>query len=144
MKFVEGMQTQNGFSAELRLTTDKAIFEEITPNPAHLEPVEFVRRGASIYTVVIFANAATRLGKVDLKYDIVIRRPDGSVYGEGKSIDGWRNRAPATAGLVHVATNTVKIQIDPEDPNGKYVVAADIHDNARKVTIHCEQAFVVR
>ena len=144
IKFHQDLQTKDGFSAELRLTTNKDVFLEITPNPEHLVPLEEVKRGVPFYTVILFANAASRNGKPDLVYAIVIKRPDGSVYGSAKDMPGWKDRPPATPGLVHIAAGTLKIKIDPEDPAGKYTVIADIRDNARGTTLHSEQSFVVK
>lgn len=143
IKFLENMPTKDGFSAELRLEANKAIFEEITPNPEHLDPVVTARRGIPFYTVILFANAATTKGKTDLTYSVVIKRPDGSVYGEGKNIAGWKYRRTPTPGLVHIAMGTLMIKIEPIDPPGKYTVEAEIRDNGRKTTIHSEKSFLV-
>jgi hypothetical protein len=144
IKFSDNMPTKNGFSAELRLTDDKTIFQEIDPNPQHLVPLKEVKRGVPFYTVILFANAASKDGKPDLTYAIIIKRPDGTTYGLAKDIPGWKNRPPAVPGLVHIAAGTLTIKIDPEDPVGEYAVIAAIRDNARATIIQSEQSFEVK
>lgn len=138
------MPTKNGFSAELRLTTNKDVFQELVPNPEHFTPVDKVKRGVPFYTAILFANAASKDGKPDMVYTIEILRPDGSVYATAKDIPGWRNRPPAVPGLVHIAMGSLTISIDPDDPSGTYTVIANISDRARGDTvIHSERLFTV-
>jgi len=143
MKFIEGMPTKNGFSADLFLTANKDVFQEVVPDPQHLVALESVKRGVPFYTVILFANAASKDGKPDMVYAITIQRPDGTIYASSKDIPGWKNRPPAVPGLVHIAAGTLKISIDPDDPAGTYTVRAEIRDNARGATVSSQRTFTV-
>ena len=70
MKFIQAMPTKDGFSADLFLTSNKDVFQEVVPDPQHLVALDSVKRGVPFYTVILFANAASKNGKPDMVYAI--------------------------------------------------------------------------
>ncbi len=88
------MKSKNGFAAELFLTESAQFFEDWrkpeTPKLTTLKK-DKARRNVPIFTAILFADPGIDAnGAADVTCDIVIRRPDGTVYGEQKDVVGWK------------------------------------------------------
>jgi hypothetical protein len=68
---------------------------------------------------------------------------DGSAYGSRKDVAAWKEKSAAPKGIVQVSKASLGIRIEPNDPNGKYLVEAKVRDIRGGVTIELEQPFSV-
>src|SRR2546423_11569573 len=92
----ENVKSQDGFGAQLWLTRYKKFFDSWKKEgDPHLTPLTTAKRNEAFYAVVLFAEpAANERGLADVTYDLTVRRPDGSVYGEGQNLNGMQDRTP--------------------------------------------------
>src|SRR5690242_13109202 len=81
----DSKKTKDGFGAWLFLTEDKKFFDDwYKPETPHLSPTNMARRNVPVFASVIFAGAGNDgEGRTDVIYHLTIRKPDGSIYGEG-------------------------------------------------------------
>jgi hypothetical protein len=80
---------------------------------------------------------------VDVTYDIVIRKPDGSIYGEQKDFVGLKGKYVAPAHSLQLAKERMGIRIDSQDPSGTYTVEVMVRDHIKKVELPLKAAFEV-
>lgn len=138
-------KAKDGFGGMLLFTEDEEFFERWnTPEPPKLVTVDGAERGVPIHTVLIFAGArAGTDGHVHVSYDAKVLKPDGSVYGEFKDIPILKDVPPAPPLALQLASGTLGILIEPEDPAGTYTVEIVIRDHVRESELKLTRSFVV-
>ena len=139
------MKSKNGFGAQLHLTQSAQFFDDWnksgTPN---LKTVEKVRRNVPLFSVILFVDPGTdSKGSADVTYDIVIRKPDGGIYGAQKGFVCLKGKDVGPAHSLHLAKERMGIQIDSQDPSGTYTVEIVVHDHMKKVELPLKATFEV-
>jgi len=135
----------NGFGVQFALTEDEKIFADWDkPIPPHFTPVSIARRGVPIFTVVILASSGLRNdGAADVTFDVVIRKPDGSVYGQDKDMVGVQGRIDPSPKALQLTRDYMGIRIEPKDPAGTYTAEVVVRDNVKKLELHAKRRFTV-
>jgi len=106
--------------------------------------VDTARRGEPIATLLMFSGCGrNKQGNCDVRMDIVVLDPAGSVYGESKNIEVWVERAAPAAGATQLAVGYMMIRIEPKDPAGQYRVKAHINDHVSGVVLDRQASFEV-
>jgi hypothetical protein len=135
----------NGFGVQFFLVEGEKFFADWEkPEPPHFTPVSIAKRGVPICTAVIFAGAGLRKnGKADVTFDVVIRKPDGSVYGKDKDMIGAQDKIDPAPRALQLARDYMGIRIEPKDPAGTYIAEVVVKDNVKKVELRLERRFTV-
>jgi len=103
-----------------------------------------VRRDVPVFlTFFISGPGVDASGAADVTADIVIRKPDGSVYFEGKDAPCWSGKYPYSPDSTQVADSKIKLRIEPKDPAGKYTVEATVHDKIKRADLTLKKTFDV-
>ena len=141
------MKSKNGFGAQLYLTQSAQFFEDWnkpgTPNLTELKNNR-AHRNAPLFSAILFVDPGIdSKGSVDVTYDIVIRKPDGSIYGEQKDFVGLKGKYVAPAHSLQLAKERMGIRIDSQDPSGTYTVEVMVRDHIKKVELPLKAAFEV-
>lgn len=141
--------SRDGFSAQLWLVPDsEAFFERMQHPDAPLIPLSgHAVRGRPVETAVLFQNPlAGENGKLDVTYDIEVRRPDDSLYGrvpDLAGVDEVDGAAPLQPGALRLGDGLIQIVIEPNDPGGIYRVQATVTDNNRHLSLELNEWFVI-
>lgn len=141
------MKSKDGFGAQLFLTEDAQFFQNWhkpeTPRLTTLEK-DKARRNVPIFTVILFVDPGTDAsGAADVTCDIVVRKPDGTVYGEQKDMAGWRGNYIVPAHNLQLSAGRMGIRIEPQDPSGIYTVEAIVRDNIKKIELPLKTSFEI-
>jgi len=141
----EAHTSTNGFGAMLFLTEDEKMFANWDgPGGPHFKPVSVARRGVPVCTVLIFVGAGLKSdGKADVTFDVVVRKPDGSIYGKDKDMVGAQDQIDPAPRALQLARDYMGIRIEPKDPAGIYTVEVLVRDNVKKVELRLKQRFTV-
>lgn len=133
------------FGAMLLLTTDADAFyaEWLKPEAPTIKITDVARRGIPITAVILFTGCRAVEGKCDVRVDFTVLEPDGSEYGLQKDVSAWKDKPAAPKGVVQLSEGSLGIRIEPDDPNGEYLVKARVRDVNGKVDIELEQPFTV-
>lgn len=76
--------------------------------------------------------------------DVVVRKPDGTVYGEQqKDMVGWKGNYNFPAHAIQLTEEHMGIRIEPQDPSGVYTVEAIVHDNIKKINLSLKTTFEI-
>jgi hypothetical protein len=75
--------------------------------------------------------------------DIIVRKPDGAVYGEQKDVVGWKGKYVVPAHNLQLAQGRMGIRIEPQDPSGVYIVETIIRDNIKKIELSLKTTFEI-
>ena len=135
----------NGFGVQFFLVEGEKFFSDWEkPKPPHIAPVSVARRGVPIFTVVIFAGAGLRNdGTADVTFDVVIRKPDGSIYGKDKDMVGMQGHIDPSPKALQLARGYMGIRIEPKDPAGTYTAEVVVRDNVKKVELRLMRRFTI-
>ena len=141
------MKSKNGFGAQLYLTQNTQFFEDWnkpgTPNLTELKNNR-AHRNVPLFSAILFVDPGLdSKGSVDVTYDIVIRKPDGSIYGEQKDFVGLKGKYVAPAHSLQLAKERMGIRIDSQDPSGTYTVEVIVRDHIKKVELPLKATFEV-
>ncbi|MEI6494227.1 MAG: hypothetical protein WCO94_16905 [Verrucomicrobiota bacterium] len=139
------MKSKKGFGAQLFLTQSPKFFEDWNkPGTPNLNMLEKAQRNVPLYSIVLFVDPGTdSKGSVDVTYDMVIRKPDGSIYGEQKNAVGLKGRFVVPAHDLQLAQERMGIQIDSQDPSGTYTVEVTVRDHIKKAELLLKATFKV-
>ncbi len=141
------MKSKNGFGAQLFLTESAQFFEDWnkpdTPKLTTLEKNK-ARRNVPIFTVILFVDPGTDAnGAAEVTCDIIVRKPDGTVYGEQKDVVGWKGKYIVPAHNLQLTEGHMGIRIEPQDPSGIYTVEAIVRDKIKKIELPLKASFEV-
>lgn len=141
------MKAKDGFGAQLFLTESAQFFEDWSkPETPKLETLkkDMAHRNVPLFTAIMFVDPSTDVaGLVDVTCDIIVRRPDGSIYGEEKGIVGWKGKYPVPAHNLQLTQGRMGIRIEPQDPSGTYTVEAIVRDNIKKNELPLNATFEI-
>ena len=134
-----------GFTAQLWMTEHEEFFQKFAQGgDVRFDGTSNVRQDVPVFlTFFITGPGIDASGAADVTADIVIRKPDGSVYFEGKEAPCWSGKYPYSPESTQVADAKIKLRIEPEDPVGKYSVEATVHDRIKKVDLTLKKTFDV-
>ena len=140
-------KSKKGFGAQLYLTQSPQFFEDWNkpeiPSLITLKDNKALRN-VPLFTVIFFVDPSTdSKGSVDVTYDMVILKPDGSIYGEQKNAVGLKGKFVVPAHQIQLAQERMGIRIEPQDPSGSYRVEVTVHDHIKKVEIRLNTTFEV-
>lgn len=138
-------RTVDGFSASLLLTPDRDWEAKWnTPHDVvpHFSSADTVALGGELNILMVFGNPARDAGgRVDIRCDLQMVRPDGSLGFDAKDIACFQATLPADATGVFMTTSNLKFVAEAGDPLGTYTVRAVLHDRVRGASVPLEATF---
>jgi hypothetical protein len=105
--------------------------------------VEKAKRNVPVLTAILFVGPGIGddgISKVTCH--AIIRKPDGSVYGEGDLV-GWEGKYLGNLHDLQLAQGRMGIRIEPQDPAGTYTVEVTVRDLVKKVELPLKVTFTV-
>ena len=134
-----------GFTAQLWMTEHEEFFQQFAQGgDVKFDGTTDVRRDVPVFlTFFIAGPGVDASGAADVTADIVIRKPDGSIYFEGKDAPCWSGKYPYSPESTQVADAKIKLRIEPKDPAGKYTVEATVRDKIKKAVVTLRKSFDV-
>jgi len=141
------IKSSHGFGAQLWLT-DKAeeFFKTWNKETAgvNLKQTREATSGIPFSTIIIFTGPGIGSNDLcDVTGDIVVKKPDGTIYGETRDANIWRNLAPPAPGQQQLAVDSLGIVIEDNDPSGRYTVEATVRDRVKKTQVTLSEHFDV-
>lgn len=140
------MKSKKGFGAQLWLTEDAKFFDTWQkPAPPTLRVRAEAHRGVPLLTTIIFLDPGVdSRGFANVTYDLIIRKPDGKIYGSFKNLVGWKSKYPALPHTLQLGQGYAGIIIEPHDSAGKYMVEAIVRDKIKRVQLSLQHSFAVK
>jgi hypothetical protein len=134
-----------GFTAQIWITEREEFFHEFARGGVvKFDGTTTVRRDVPVFlTFFIAGPGIDASGAADVTADITVRKPDGTVYFEGKDAPCWSGKYPYSPDSTQVADAKVKLRIEPNDPAGKYSIEATVHDKVKKIDLSLKKFFDV-
>lgn len=140
----DNVKSKDGFGAQLFLTESSKFFDDWQkPETPKLTPVGEVRRNVPIFTAILFVDPAVDEAKhAHVSCHVVVRRPDGKIYGEDKPV-GWNGSYIVPPHDLQLATGRMGIRIETKDPAGVYTVEVTVRDEIKKIDLLLKTSFKV-
>jgi hypothetical protein len=140
-------QTKRGFSGAVVITADRdwsANWYAPGSGQPSVTDADEVRRGGQLAILVFFANPRLDAArKADVRCDIVVLRPDGSVSANQKNLVCYQGPALGDERHTYLAAPVVKFLAEPGDLAGRWTVKVTLRDSGRRVTLPLESAFTL-
>ncbi|MBV9657932.1 MAG: hypothetical protein JO295_07460, partial [Verrucomicrobia bacterium] len=157
------------FCAQLWLVAERTFFATAARGqlPA-FRPVRNATRGHQFFAAILFANCAPDpRGAASVNYDVTVRRPDGTLYGQSKSLVGCQGplvarptaansspslsaaespppvATPAAAPALQLGRDYLGILLGDNDPVGVYTVEALVRDRIGDTELALKTTFTV-
>lgn len=140
-------QTKRGFSGALVITPERNWAAKwATPGddvPTFTEARE-VRRGGELAMLIFFANPKLDAArKADVRCDIHVSRPDGSVSADQKNLVCYQGSALGDEKHVYLAAPVVEFVAEPNDLAGKWTVKVTLREGGRRATLPLQSSFTL-
>ena len=131
---IVAQQPADDFTFLLALTRQDAQLDWWSGVPAQFGPqistITSVSKGEYFKILPIFNKYGTASNKsVNITYDILIQRPDGSTYNQTTNCIGYQGQARGP--LLLPATAILTVCFDPEDPFGEYLITVSAKDHVK-------------
>ena len=140
-------KSRGDFGAMILLTKKAQEFVAAWGQPTASVPIsvaQTVHRGERITAFISFVGCTPEQGGLcNITGDFVILKPDGSVYGEFSQVELWTGKSALPIGQLGLGVRHATVEIEPDDPLGRYLVKAKVHDHNGNITLELEQVFVV-
>jgi len=118
------------------------LYEWAKPKTPVLSHTSTYQRGDTVITALfVGTEAKDKNGDADVTYDITIFKPDGSIYGDFKQLDLWRN---APAPMFELVQQPIVIKLEDNDPLGVYKISITVHENNLKKQVDFKMSFLVQ
>ena len=147
-KFLEESDSQrmtNGFGGRLDFTTDPDF---INTWRQHWNSVSTINRTNGVY-IVLFVACKYEVEDQDSVYDLVIKRPDGSVCNSFTNLPAVKQHLtlatvlPDAKPTLKLSPKFVVFQIDPPDPTGTYTVEVELRDRLKGTRVKLKKELLV-
>lgn len=142
----DNIQSKGGFGAQLWLVQGQQFFDDWRkPGTPSIDPASLVQRGQTLSTVLVFYGPGRdNKGLCNVHYNVVVRRPNGTVYDHRDDLIGYQDLAPTSDRQMMLGRDYVTLNIGIDDPVGIYTVEAVVRDNVGQVDLPLKQTFVVQ
>ena len=101
-----------------------------------------VRRGVSLAPFILFIGCQEGEGGVcSASFDLEVLRPDGTRLFRTDQLELWRGKPAPLAGSLGLSIGYAAIELEPNDPLGRYLVRAHVRDEYAGITFPLEQTF---
>ncbi|HSH37439.1 MAG TPA: hypothetical protein VK993_01530 [Chthoniobacterales bacterium] len=137
--------SKDAFTAQLWLTEHEDFFRKFAQGGnIRFGATSKVKRDVPVFiTFFISGPGVGASGAAHVAVDIIVRRPDGTVYFEGRDAPCWTGTYPCAPDSTQVGDAKVKLRIEPKDPVGQYAVEATVHDKIKKLSLPLKKTFDV-
>ncbi len=140
-------QSKRGFSGALVITADRDwAVKWATPGDGATAITEAsqVGRGGQLALLIFFANPKLDAArKADVRCDIHVVRPDGSVSADQKNLVCYQGTALGDARHIYLSAPVVKFVAEPADLAGQWTVKVMLRDSGRRVMLPLESSFTL-
>ena len=140
-------KSRGDFGAMILLTKKAQEFLKAWDQPTEgvsISVTQRVHRGEKITAFISFMGCRSDKNSLcNVIGDFIILKPDGSIYGEFPQTELWKNKPALLKDKLELGTRYPTVEIEPNDPLGKYVIKARVHDQNGNITIELEQDFIV-
>lgn len=143
----DSRQAKRGFSGALMITADRdwamKWADPAQGAPAIAQASE-VRRGGQLSVLVFFANPKLDAArKADVRCDIHVLRPDGTVSADQKNLVCYQGPALGDERHTYLSAPVVKFTAEPADLAGKWTVKVTLRDPGRRATLPLVSTFTL-
>ena len=109
------------------------------------QPVKVVPKGKLVAAVVYFKDCKPNAaGNCNVDLDFWGVRPGGATFQDRKGVGLWRNKPAPHPGVTQLGSSYMKIQFEPTDPSGTYLLVAVAHDRNSGADSRAEASFQVK
>ena len=146
----EWRKSAGTLGAMLMVTDDPDGFFERWNQPSspeykpELTTVSTARRGDIVMAVVVFFGcSADASGSCQSEVDFKVLYPDGSVYGDLKNGELWKDKPSPPVPNLQVSVANLMFKIEDNDPFGAYRLEAVVRDGVANQTLDLIQTLEV-
>jgi hypothetical protein len=133
----DNVKSQKGFGAQLWIINDESFFEEWKrPETPHVPVTKRAPRNKPVFIIFFFINPGVdEDAEAQVRADVTIKSPDGSIYGEFKDVEIWQGSNKVPANNIQLSAAHIGLVIEDTDQLGQYIVEAVVKDQVKNVNL---------
>ena len=146
----EWSKSDGALGAMLLVTDDpEGFFERWAKPPSpdykpEIMTVSTARRGETVMAIIIFIGcAANPDGNCVSEVDYKVLNPDGSLYGDLKKGELWKDKPAPPDRYLQVSVANLAFKIEEDDPFGTYQLEAVVRDMVTNKQLKLKQTLEV-
>ncbi len=102
------------------------------------------QRGVPLAPFILFVGCKENgAASCNTSFDLEVLKPDGSEYFSTNNLELWRGKPSPQMGTLGLGIGYTEIDLNPQDPLGRYLVRTKIRDANAEVELTLEQSFEV-
>lgn len=140
-------QSKRGFSGALVITADRdwsVAWATPGAGASAIAQADTVGPGGRLALLVFFSNPKLdAMRRADVRCDIHVIRPDGTVSADQKNLVCYQGPALGDERHTYLSAPVVKFVAEPGDLAGKWTVRVTLRDSRRRVTLPLESSFTL-
>lgn len=131
------------FSAALMITDVEGLasYRKQQSKGGYVPSIASVQRGKTVVVKIMFTGMAlTNDLRADVKFDLKVLTPDGTVYGEAhqEGLPALEGKVPSRF-RIYSTSSSLTLEFEPQDKAGVYKIQAEIRDNVGQKRVALEK-----
>jgi len=135
------------FGVQLWLIEDQTFYEswEKQAEGVRIPAIDIAKRGVPFNPIIVFAGCKEgNDGLANVTYDILITKPDGSIFTNQKGLNCWVQLPAPKGNQLQLCAQQLGIVFGPTDQSGKYTVQAVVYDQLAGSKLNTTQSISLK
>ena len=141
----ESRKASGNFGAQLILVDDESQLFKVWATPSEtvdLKTIDSVKINGFINAFVVFSGCKPdSKGNCSVAMRFRVIQPDGKVYANTPPMEVWINKPAPPGKSLELSVDYLKIQIEPGEQLGQYVIYAQVRDNNTGTVLDLQSPF---
>jgi hypothetical protein len=139
----DNIKSKNGFGVQMWITKDESFFDNWNkPETPNLTFTKTAIRNEKIFIIFLFINPGRdQSSKTDVVTDVLIKDPNGKVYGKFTDIEIWQRIDNTPRNNIQLGVGHLGLVIENNEQLGTYKVEAEVKDRIKNVSLKLQTEF---
>ena len=141
----ENMKSAGDLIAQLIITDDEAQVLKNWETPSesvYFPATETIERNKLITAFIVFGGCAVDLnGNCDLRMQITVYQPDGSIYSKLPTMEVWSNKPVPPNRTLGLSADYMRVMIENGEQLGRYKVNTKVTDKVSNTCLSLSSSF---
>lgn len=142
----DNVKSTNCFGGQIWIINDESFFDNWSkPETPKVPITKTALRNKPVFIIFLFMNPGLdQESKADVTADVIIKSPDGKIYGDFKDIEIWKNIYQGPRNSIQLGVGTLTIEIEDNEQLGIYTVEAILRDKIKKISLELQTDFTAK
>lgn len=142
----DNMKSKDGFGVQMWIIKDESFFDDWNkPETPNLTFTKTAIRNEKVFIIFLFINPGrNQSSKADVVADVLIKDPNGKVYGKFTDIEIWQRIDNTPRNSIQLGVGHLGLVIEDGEQLGTYKVEAEVKDRIKNVSLKLQTEFTAK